>query len=164
MNPEYDDILRSKMSESSYSKLTALENRKLYDFVGFFAKHCNPKSVYMCDDGAEDEAYVRTMSLKLGEEKPLAKDGQTIHYDGYGDQARDRTNTRYIVFKENLERMKSLNSVEYEQAHGEILDIAENIMEGKDAVVKLFCEGPAFSEFTRPCVQFTDSWYVAHSE
>lgn len=37
-------------------------------------------------------------------------------------------------------------------------------MEGKDAVVKFFCEGPAFSKFTIPCVQFTDSWYVAHSE
>jgi phosphoenolpyruvate carboxykinase (GTP) len=69
-----------------------------------------------------------------------------------------------MVYKENLERMKSLNSVEYGQGLSEILDIAEGIMEGKDAVVKFFCEGPAFSEFTRPCIQITDSWYVAHSE
>ena len=164
MNPEYDDVIKGKMSDAGYGKLLALDNKKLYDFVGFFARHCNPKTIYMCDDSAEDEAYVRSMALKKGEEKPLSKEAQTIHYDGYKDQARDRANTRYIVYKENLERMKALNSVEYEEGYKEILEISENIMDGKDAVIKLFCEGPAFSEFTRPCIQFTDSWYVAHSE
>jgi phosphoenolpyruvate carboxykinase (GTP) len=164
MNSEYESILQDKMSEASYGKLTALENKKLYDFIGMFAKHCNPKSIYMCDDSVEDEEYVKKMTVEKGEERPIAKAGRTIHYDGYGDQARDRENTKYIVYKENLERMKALNSVEYEQGHSEIMQISENIMEGKDAVVKLFCEGPAFSEFTRPCVQFSDSWYVLHSE
>ena len=152
------------MTKTSYQKLNALGNKKLYDFVGYYAKHCNPKSIYMCDDSAEDEAYVRTMSLKKGEERPLSKNEQSIHFDGYGDQARDRSNTKYVVYGENLERMKALNSVEYEEGHGEIRDISANIMDGKEAVVKLFCEGPTFSEFTRPCVQFSDSWYVAHSE
>jgi phosphoenolpyruvate carboxykinase (GTP) len=104
------------------------------------------------------------MALEKREERPLAKAGQTIHYDGYRDQARDRNNTRYIAYKENLERMRALNSVEYDEGYAEIMEIARNNMEGKDAVVKFFCEGPAFSEFTIPCVQFTDSWYVAHSE
>ena len=104
------------------------------------------------------------MALEKKEERPLSKNGQTIHFDGYGDQARDRVNTKYIVYKENLERMKVLNSVEYEEGHDEIMAISKNIMEGKDAIVKFFCEGPAFSEFTRPCVQITDSSYVAHSE
>ena len=152
------------MNETSYGKLTALSNKKLYDFVGQFIAHCNPKSVYVCDDSKEDEDYVIKMSLEKKEERPLAKSNQTIHYDGYGDQARDRGNTRYIVYKENLERMTALNSVEYEEGHAEIMGIAKNNMEGKDAVVKFFCEGPAFSEFTRPCIQITDSWYVAHSE
>ena len=164
MKPEYDDLLKSRMSEASYGKLAALENKKLYDFVGFYAEHSNPKSIYMCDDSAEDEAYVRTMSLQKGEERPLSKAEQTIHYDGSGDQARDRANTKYLVYAENLARMEALNSVEYEEGYQEILGISKNIMDGKDAVVKLFCEGPAFSEFTRPCVQFSDSWYVAHSE
>lgn len=164
MDLKYDDVLKAKMSEESYEKLMALENQKVYDHVGYFAEHCNPKSIYVCDDSEADENYVRKMAIELGEEHKLAKDGQTIHWDGYGDQARDKTNTRFMVYKENLERMKSLNSVEYEEGLAEILGIAENIMEGKDAVVKFFAEGPTFSEFTRPCVQFTDSWYVLHSE
>jgi len=60
--------------------------------------------------------------------------------------------------------MKSLNSVDYETGHKEIMDIAKGNMKGKDTVVKFFAEGPTGSPFTIPCVQFTDSWYVAHSE
>jgi len=164
MDLKYDDVLKSKMSEESYKKLTALENQKVYDHVGYFAQHCNPASIYVCDDSPADEDYVRKMAIEKGEEHKLAKDGQTIHWDGYGDQARDKANTKFMVYKENLERMKSLNSVEYEEGLAEIQGIAKNIMDGKDTVVKFFAEGPTFSEFTRPCIQFTDSWYVLHSE
>lgn len=164
MDLKYDDLLKAKMSETSYRKLVALDNQKAYDHVGFFAKHCNPKSIYVCDDSKEDEEYVRRMAVEEGEEHKLSKQGQTIHWDGYGDQGRDKDGTKFLVYKENLERMKSLNSVEYEEGLKEILKIAENIMEGKSAVVKFFAEGPTFSEFTRPCIQFTDSWYVLHSE
>ncbi|MDD3903313.1 MAG: phosphoenolpyruvate carboxykinase (GTP) [Sphaerochaeta sp.] len=164
MNSQLLAVLQKKMSKESFSKLTALENDKVINFVGVFAEHCNPKSIYVCDDSPEDEQYIRDKALELKEEFKLAKNGQTIHWDGYGDQARDKINTRYMVYKENLESMKTLNSVEYEEGYEEIMSIAKDAMEGKDAVVKFFCEGPAFSEFTIPCVQFTDSWYVAHSE
>ena len=164
MGSKYASLLKEKLSEASYAKLMKLENEKVTDFVGAFAKHCNPASIYVCDDSKADEEYIKAKALEIGEEFPLAKKEQTIHWDGYGDQARDKVNTRYMVYKENLENMKSLNSVEYEQGYAEIMGIAENIMEGKDTVVKFFCEGPAHSEFTIPCVQFTDSWYVAHSE
>ena len=164
MGSKYTSLLQEKMSEASYAKLMKLENEKVNDFIGSFAEHCNPKSIYVCDDSKEDEEYIKAKALEIGEEFQLAKKKQTIHWDGYGDQARDKVNTRYMVYKENLETMKSLNSVEYEQGLEEIMGIAKNIMEGKDTVVKFFCEGPAHSEFTMPCVQFTDSWYVAHSE
>ncbi|MDD4573486.1 MAG: phosphoenolpyruvate carboxykinase (GTP) [Sphaerochaeta sp.] len=164
MGSKYTSLLKEKLSEASYAKLMKLENEKVNDFIGTFAKHCNPASIYICDDSKADEEYIKAKALEIGEEFPLAKKGQTIHWDGYGDQARDKVNTRYMVYKENLENMKSLNSVEYEKGYAEIMGIAENIMEGKDTVVKFFCEGPAHSEFTIPCVQFTDSWYVAHSE
>jgi phosphoenolpyruvate carboxykinase (GTP) len=164
MNSKYTELLKSKMSEESFNRLAVLENPKVMDFVGYYAEHCNPASIYVCDDSLEDEQYIRDKALEKGEEFKLAKEGQTIHWDGYGDQARDKTNTKYMVYKENLEKMKSLNSVAYDEGLKEITDISENIMEGRDAVVKFFCEGPSFSRFTIPCIQFTDSWYVAHSE
>lgn len=164
MNSKYTDLLKSKMSDASFEKLTALENEKVMDFVGQFAEHCNPATIYVCDDSKEDEQYIREQAVAKGEEFVLDNDKQTIHWDGPSDQARDKVNTRYMVYKENLEKMKSLNSIAYEDGLAEIMSIAKNNMEGKDAVVKFFCEGPAFSKFTIPCVQFTDSWYVAHSE
>ena len=164
MNPKYEALLKGKMSDQSYQRLTALKNRKVYDFVGEFAEHCEPASIYVADDSAADEQYVRDQALAKGEEHKLTLDGRTIHWDGYGDQARDKVNTRYIVAPENLERMKSLNSLPYDEGYAEVMGIAKGVMKGKDAIVKFFAEGPTDSPFTIPCVQFTDSWYVAHSE
>ena len=164
MQKDYREILKSKMSEESYQKIEALKNPKIVDFVGFFAEHCDPASIYVCDDSEKDVQYVRDQALAKGEEHPLANSKQTIHWDGYGDQARDKKNTRFMVYKENLESMASMNSIEYEEGLAEIMDISKGNMSGKDAVVQFFSEGPTESPFTIPCIQFTDSWYVAHSE
>lgn len=161
---KYDEVLQGLMDDKSFSKLAALKNEKVMEFLGTFAEHCEPASMYVCDDSKEDNLYVRKQALEKGEEFPMANSEQTIHWDGYGDQARDKKNTKFMVYKENLDRMKSLNSVEYEEGLAEIMTISKGIMKGKDVVVLFFSEGPTESPFTIPCVQFTDSWYVAHSE
>ncbi|MBG0767933.1 MAG: phosphoenolpyruvate carboxykinase (GTP) [Spirochaetaceae bacterium] len=161
---KFETLLKEKMSEESFQKLAALKNEKVMDFVGTFAEHCDPKSIYVCDDSEKDTQYVREQALAKGEEHTLANSKQTIHWDGYGDQARDKKNTRFMVYKENMDKMASLNSIEYEEGLSEIMGIAKGIMRGKDAVVLFYSEGPTQSPFTIPCVQFTDSWYVAHSE
>jgi phosphoenolpyruvate carboxykinase (GTP) len=160
----YDHVLKEKMSQVSFEKLRILNNPKIMDFVGLFAEHCDPASIYICTDSEEDIQYVRNQALKKGEEHTLLLPKQTIHWDGYGDQARDKKNTKFLVYKENLENMAGLNSIEYEEGHAEIMNISKGIMRGKDAVVQFFSEGPTESPFTIPCIQFTDSWYVAHSE
>ncbi len=160
----FETVLKNKMSAESFSRLEALKNRKVMEFVGTFAEHCDPKSIYVCGDSEEDVQYVRDQALAKGEEHQLANSKQTIHWDGYGDQARDKKNTRFMVYKENMDKMSSLNSIEYEEGYQEIMGIAKGIMRGKDAVVQFFSEGPTESPFTIPCIQFTDSWYVAHSE
>lgn len=152
------------MSKASFDKLVALNNPKVMDFIGSFTEHCNPKSVYICTDSEEDVQYVRDQALAKKEEHHLKLTKQTIHWDGYGDQARDKKNTRFLVYKENLASMSGLNSIEYEEGYAEIMGIAKGIMTGKEAVVQFFSEGPTESPFTIPCIQFTDSWYVAHSE
>jgi phosphoenolpyruvate carboxykinase (GTP) len=161
---KFEAILTKKMSAQSLAKLMALQNEKVLEFIGTFAEHCNPESIYVCDDSEADTQYVRDKALSLGEESTLANSKQTIHWDGYGDQARDKKNTRFMVYKENMASMATLNSVEYEQGLAEIMNIAKGIMKGKEAVVLFYSEGPTESPFTIPCVQFTDSWYVAHSE
>ena len=160
----FETVLKNKMSAESFAKLEALKNKKVMEFVGSFAEHCDPKSIYVCGDSEVDVQYVRDQALAKGEEHQLANSKQTIHWDGYGDQARDKKNTRFMVYKENMDKMASLNSIEYEEGYNEVMGIAKGIMQGKDAVVQFFSEGPTQSPFTIPCIQFTDSWYVAHSE
>ncbi|MBN1885836.1 MAG: phosphoenolpyruvate carboxykinase (GTP) [Candidatus Krumholzibacteriota bacterium] len=164
MNDTYRELLQRKMVGDGYEKLVALGNAKLYDFVGESVALCEPDSVYLCDDSDEDAEYVRRTAVEMGEERPLARNGQTIHYDGYGDQARDKENTRYMVSRGMMEEMTGLNCIEHDEGLAEIRGIARGIMRGKQAIVKLFCEGPPMSAFAVACAQITDSFYVSHSE
>jgi phosphoenolpyruvate carboxykinase (GTP) len=164
MKEEYAALLQRKMTEEGYKKLMALENRKLFYLLGEYVELCDPDAVYMCDDSDEDAEHIRRTALEAGEEKQLAREGQTIHYDGYRDQGRDKANTKFMVARENLAKMGNLNCVEYEEGLAEIKRIAKGIMKGKTAIVKLFCECPTMSPFSIGCAQLTDSFYVSHSE
>ncbi len=164
MSLKYEALLKNIMSPDSFGKLMALKNPAVVEFAGFFAEHCQPKSIYVCDDSEKDVQFVRDQALAKGEEERLANSAQTIHWDGYNDQGRDKNGTRFMVYKENLEEMGALNTIEYEKGYAEIMEISKGIMAGKDAILQFFSEGPTESPFTMPCVQFTDSWYVAHSE
>jgi phosphoenolpyruvate carboxykinase (GTP) len=160
----YAPLLKKKMSDASYKKLTALENEKLFDFVGEYVELCRPDSVYMCDDSDADAEYLRTKSIELGEETSLARQGHTIHYDGYNDQGRAPGATKNLVPKEDLPLMKSLQAMDRDIGFAEIQGILKGIMTGKEAIVKLSCEGPILSPFSIGCAQISDSFYVCHSE
>ena len=163
MYTKYDDMLKAKMGDT-YHKLAVLENEKLNNFLGEYIELCNPDKIFMCDDSEKDADFIRNRSLELGEEKALDKKGQTMHYDGYADQGRDKKNTKFMVSEAKRASMGNLNCVDFDEGLAEIKSIAKNIMQGKTAIVKIFCEGPTQSVFSRPCVQLTDSCYVAHSE
>ncbi|MBW2736115.1 MAG: phosphoenolpyruvate carboxykinase, partial [Deltaproteobacteria bacterium] len=124
MNQKYVDLLKSKMSDASYGKLMALENERLVDFVGEYIELCEPASVYFADDSKEDADYIRAKSIELGEETKLSREGQTIHYDGYGDQGRDKANTKFMVSQEKMEAMKNLNTVLNAEGLAEIKRVA----------------------------------------
>ena len=49
---------------------------------------CQPDSVFIDTGSAEDIQWIREHSLAKGEEKKLAKEGHTIHFDLPQDQAR----------------------------------------------------------------------------
>jgi len=135
MISKYDELLKAKMGDT-YHKLEALQNEKLNDFLGEYISLCNPDKVYMCNDSKEDAEFIRKRALELGEEAKLAKKGQTIHFDGYGDQGRDKANTRFMVPGTKRAQMGKLNCVDYDEGLAEIKSIAKNIMQGKAAFRK----------------------------
>jgi len=163
MSENYLNFLKQRIGQKNFAKLTDLENPALIDFIGEFVELCNPRSVFVRTDSAEDIAYIKAKTLELGEEKELAVPGQTVHFDGRSDQGRDKEVTRYLVAK-NSKISYYVNSIECKHGLEEIRSIMENIMAGKEMFVSFFCLGPMDSEFSVLAVQITDSAYVVHSE
>jgi phosphoenolpyruvate carboxykinase (GTP) len=162
MSPKYEALLRNIMSPDSFGKLAALKNPWLR-ILSDFRRTLRPQ-IDLRLRRQRKRCPIRSGSgLGQGEESDWPS-GPDYHWDGYCDQGRDKNGTRFMVYKENLADMGALNTIEYEKGYAEIMDISRGIMKGKDAILQFFSEGPTESPFTIPCVQFTDSWYVAHSE
>lgn len=140
-----------------------VDNPTVHAFVADAIDLTNPSSVFVCTDSAEDIAYVREMAMKTGEEKPLKMKNHTIHFEGPDDQGRDREVTKYLVPKTDS-LSEALNQIEREQGLKEISGLMKDSMKDRTMIVRFLSLGPAGSVFSIPCLQVTDSWYVAHSE
>ncbi len=161
-------LLARRVDAGGLAKLAALDNKRINSLLAEAILLCNPARVLVCDDSIEDAAQIRAKAIADGEERPLNMGGHTVHFDGYissrrHDQARDKGNTRYLVPAE-CPAAEELNSIERQAGLAEIRTIMRNIMAGKEMLVRFFCLGPTASPFSIPCVQITDSAYVAHSE
>ncbi len=160
---EYANILAERLDETNLAKLLALKNPAMHRFVAEAIDLCKPEKVFVSTDSPEDIAYIRQLALDRNEETALAIEGHTIHFDGYHDQARDVARTKYLLPK-GVDLGERLNSIDRTEGLAEIRGFLDGAMTGKVAMVRFFCLGPVNSEFSIPCVQVTDSSYVAHSE
>ena len=157
------ELLREKCQHENYQRLLALNNPVLFDFIAGYVKLCNPSSVFVRTDSLEDSQYIRERAIAQGEETKLNIKGHTVHFDGYFDQARDKTNTRFLITKD-LDLGSGLNCIDREIGLNEIQDLLKNIMQKKQMYILFLCLGPVDSDFSIYAVQITDSAYVAHSE
>jgi len=157
------ELLKERLTTESYDRLMAVNNVKIHEFVADAVELTSPERVFVCTDSEQDVKYVRDMVVKSGEENPLETPGHTFHFDGYYDQGRDREVTKYLVPKtEKLS--KALNQIEREEGLAEVRGLLKDSMKGRAMILRFLSLGPAGSVFSIPCVQATDSWYVAHSE
>ena len=155
-------ILQSKLDAENYRKIAALDNERLFAFLADAITLCEPESVWVSTDSADDVAHTREMAKKLAEEKPLAIKGHTIHFDGIADQGRDRAATKYLVPRDDS-LSEALNQMEREEGLKEIRDLLQGCMKNRTMSVRFLTLGPNNSEFSIPCVECTDSFYVSHS-
>ena len=65
-------ILKEKLQEDHYTKLMAIDNPTLYQFIAEYIDLCQPDSVYVCTDSEEDLQYIRESTIRNGEEEKLA--------------------------------------------------------------------------------------------
>ena len=155
--------LKKRLSSNDYQKIIPLNNPQLNDFLLTFFEICNPDRIFVATDAPQDIQYTRETALRNHEERPLALQGQTIHFDGYHDQARDKVHTKFLLPK-GVSLGPEINAMDRDEGLSELRQIMKNIMVGHELFVKFYCLGPVNSPFSIPCVQLTDSAYVAHSE
>jgi len=158
-----NELLKEKLTTENYSRLTALNNPKMHEFIADAIKLTGAASVSVFTDSQEDRTYLRELAIKNGEEIPLDVAGHTCHFDGYNDQARDKAKTKYLL-PAGSDLGESLNSIEKQAGVEEVRSFLKDSMAGREMLVCFFCLGPLNSDFSIPCVQITDSPYVAHSE
>ncbi len=151
------------MSKEDLAKLERIKNSGVQRFIAESAKICNPSEIFICSDTPDEIARIKHMAIVSGEESSaLAIPGHTFHFDGINDQGRDREVTKLMVPKGNS-LSPELNQIEREAGLKEIYSLLKNSMKGKTMIVRFLTLGPADSVFTIPCMECTDSWYVAHS-
>ena len=160
---DHEEVLRQKLDSENYRKLAAIENPGLHAFVASIVALCKPESVFICADSPEEIAYIRSRAIETGEERQLAIEGHTVHFDGYHDQARDKANTRYLV-PDGMHLGAQLNSTSKAEGLAEVRSYLRDSMVGRQVFVRFFCLGPTDSPFSLLAVQITDSSYVAHSQ
>ncbi len=163
MNQKTINKLENKLSAKDYQKTKKLNNPKINEFIVKYVDLCNPSKITVCTDSEKDLRYTREACIKNHEEAELATNGHTIHYDGFYDQARDKPRTKFLV-PPGEDLGPELNTMDRGEGLKEIFQIMDNIMDGHELFIKFYCLGPVNSPFSIPCVQLTDSAYVAHSE
>ncbi len=156
-------LLKDKLTPEHFDRLAALKNSKANEFIADAIALCNPESVYIMTDAEDDIAYIREMSVKNKEEMPLNIKGHTCHFDGIKDQGRDRKATKYLV-PETDKLSEALNQIDRKTGLDEVRSFLKDSMTGRTMIVRCLSLGPTGSVFTVPCLQVTDSYYVAHSE
>src|SRR3990172_3910016 len=163
MNP-YLEVLRPKLSQSDYDKLSSMANPNVHEFIAKASDLCHPDRIFVCSDSKEDIAYVRRQAVATCEEKAiLTLPGHTVHFDGEHDQGRDRLATKYLVPR-GLSLSKALNQIDRQEGLAEVRGFLKDSMNGRTMIVRFVSLGPPNSMFTILGLQCTDSWYVAHSE
>jgi phosphoenolpyruvate carboxykinase (GTP) len=163
MQEKYLKLLKEKIDSRNYQKLIQISNQKMHEFVADAIELCSPASVFVCTDLLEDRDYIRELAIKSGEEIPLNIPGHTCHFDGYNDQARDKAKTKYLL-PSGSDLGASLNFIEKKVGVEEVRSFLKDSMVGREMLICFWCLGPTDSDFSTPCVQITDSPYVAHSE
>ncbi|MGB9750526.1 MAG: phosphoenolpyruvate carboxykinase (GTP) [Caldisericia bacterium] len=156
-------FLKDKLTYNGYEKLSQLKNKNIISFIKKYVEILNPEKIYISTGDDFDKEYIKRRAIEEREEEKLKIDNHTIHFDGYYDQGRDKKNTKFIVSKET-DLDPSLNLILKDDAEKELNILMKDICKGREIFILFKTLGPKNSIFTIPCIQITDSPYVAHSE
>ena len=119
------EVIQNKLDPNNLKKLEPIKNADALIKIANAIELCQPEDVFVDSNSEADKAWIREYSLRKGEEKELAKDGHTIHFDLPQDQARLVNQTFYIVNEsEKLSALaKSVSTTPFSQV---LLSLSDN--------------------------------------
>lgn len=155
-------LLERELDEANQAKLARIQNEDALIKIAAAIAMCQPDSVFINTGNAEDQAWIRQYSIEKGEEKPLAKEGHTIHFDLPMEQARLVDQTYYIVNEDESISALAKKMVRSE-AHAYVQEHMKGIMRGKILMVGFYARGPVGAYAATPAIEMSSSTYVFHS-
>ena len=154
--------LESTMTAEHLARIEQIHNTEVIIKVANAIAMCKPDHVFVNTGSEADREFIRNLSLKKGEEAPLAMPRHTIHFDLSEEQGRIIDRTYYIANED--EKISTLaNRMERADAIAEVRDKMGQIMKGKTMIIGCYVRGPIGSSVSNPALEITSSSYVSHS-
>ena len=159
---EAQALIQDKLDEANLEKLSPITNPDALIKIANAVMLCKPDAVFVNSGSKEDIDWIKQYSLEKGEERKLAKEGHTIHFDLPQDQARLVNQTFYII--NEGEKMSSLaKSLLRDEATEYISKYMDGIMKGQTMMIGFYSRGPVGAEASVPAIEISSSTYVLHS-
>jgi phosphoenolpyruvate carboxykinase (GTP) len=155
-------LLEQKLDAENLAKLSKIKTEGALIKIANAIALCKPDAVMVSTGSPEDKAKIRQMSIDKKEEKPLAMQDHTIHYDLPEEQGRIVDRTFYIVNDGEetsvlAKKTPRAEALDYVKTH------MDGIMKGKTMMVGFFSRGPAGAKLALPALEISSSTYVMHS-
>ena len=159
---EAKSLFELRCDQENVTKLSKITNEEALLKIANAISMTNPDTVFVNTGSDADVQKVREMSLKKGEEQPLAMKDHTIHFDLAQEQARIIDRTFYIV-NEGEEVSVLAKKILGDEAYEYVKTHMTGIAEGKTLLVGFFSRGPIGAQTAIPALEITTSTYVMHS-
>ncbi len=155
-------IFKQYMDSDQLTRISKIKHSEVLKRIANSIVLCNPSAVFINTGSTEDQEFIKNLSLEKKEEKPLAMDGHTIHYDLAEEQGRIVDRTFYIANPED--HISSLaNRMDRPAGLEEVRSNLKGIMKDKIMIVGFYMRGPVGSPVSNPALEITSSAYVSHS-
>jgi phosphoenolpyruvate carboxykinase (GTP) len=155
-------VFDDNLDAENRKKLDVIKNEEALLKVANAIAMCEPEYVFVNTGSEKDVQWIRELSLKTGEEKKLAKEKHTIHFDLPQDQARLVDQTYYIINPD--EKISALAlSIQRAEALEYVRKNMKGIMHGMTMIVGFYSRGPAGAQAAIPAIEISSSTYVLHS-
>ena len=155
-------LFKARLDKENCEKLKGIENQMARLKIANAIALMDPAYVFINSGSEQDLATIRRRSIEGAEERPLAIDGHTIHYDLPQEQARIVDRTYYIV-NEGSDVSIMANKMLREEAHEYIKQHMSGIAKGMTLYVGFYSRGPIGAHAALPAIEITTSSYVMHS-